>query len=36
MQDIMGGVISKDDGGDFGAKGEENQGGSVCLGGVLV
>ena len=35
-REIMGGVISKANGGDFGAEGEENPGGSVCLGGVLV
>ena len=34
--EIMGGVISKANGGDFGAEGEENLGGFVCLGGVLV
>ena len=29
-------MISKADEGDFGAEGEDNLGGSVCLGGVLV
>ena len=29
-------MISKVDGGDFGAEGEENPRGIVCLGGVLV
>ena len=32
----MGGVISKAGGGDFDAEGEENPGGLVFLGGVLV
>ena len=31
-----GGVISKSDGGDFGVEGEENPGGSIFLGGVLL
>ena len=29
-------LISKADGEDFGAEGEENPGGSVFLGGILV
>ena len=35
-REIIGGVISKADRGDFDAEGEENPGGLVCLGGVLV
>ena len=35
-REIMGGVIYKADGGDFGSEGEENLGGLVFLGGVLV